>query len=192
MGEIKSAWELAMEKVERLGKLSPEELKRQNEEKYRSRGQALAEKYLSGAPLRELRSELDKSGSAEKEAIMASLAARLVETIELGNVERLAKVIEAMSDLKLKSQEGMAAIKGELEQLFAEYIEAEQKKRHEVETAARNVLHQLRISGSAIGSVNPAVVPEWKEEIDEIAQPYQERLDDIKARLCSGFPLSRE
>ena len=34
VGEIKSAWELAMEKVERLGKLSPGELKRQKEEKY--------------------------------------------------------------------------------------------------------------------------------------------------------------
>ncbi len=182
MGEIKSAWELAMEKVEKLGKLSLEELKRQNEEKYCSRGRALAEKYLSGVPLREIRSELDKSGSPEKEGVMASLAARLVETIELGNVERLTKIIEAISGLKLKSQ-GLATIKGELEQLFAEYIEAEQKKRHEIETAARNVLHQLRISGSAIGSVNPAVVLEWKSELDEIAQPYRDRLEDIKARL---------
>ena len=81
----------------------------------------------------------------------------------------------------------MAAIRGEIEQLFAEYREAEQKKRREVETAARGVLHQLRISGSAIGSVNPEVVPEWKSELDKIAQPYRERLDDMKARLA-GFP----
>ncbi len=70
-----------------------------------------------------------------------------------------------------------------MEGLFAEYREAEQKKRREVETAARGVLHQLRISGSAIGSVNPEVVPEWKNELDRIAQPYRERLDDIKAEL---------
>ena len=82
--------------------------------------------------------------------------------------------------------------------MFGEYPEAEQKKRRELETAARGVLHQLRISGSAIGGVNPEVVPEWKNELDKIAQPYRERLDDMKARLeqpersageisCRGF-----
>ncbi len=49
-----------------------------------------------------------------------------------------------------------------------------------------------RISDSAIGSVNPEVVPEWKNELDKIAQPYRERLDDLKAGMRSGFPLSRE
>ena len=38
MGEIKSAWEIAMEKAEKLGKLPPEELRRQKEEKYGENG----------------------------------------------------------------------------------------------------------------------------------------------------------
>ena len=32
MGEIKSAWQIAMERAEKLGRLSPEELKKQKEE----------------------------------------------------------------------------------------------------------------------------------------------------------------
>jgi hypothetical protein len=186
VGEIKSAWELAMEKVEKLGKLSPEELKRQNEEGYRLRGQALAEKYLSGVPLREVKSELDKASGPEKEAMMAAVATRLVEAIDLGNAERLTKVIEAISGLKLKENGETAAVRGEIEQLFSEHGEVEQKKRREVEVAARNVLHQMRISGSAIGSVNPEVVPEWKSELDKIAQPYRERLDSLKAKLVEA------
>jgi hypothetical protein len=92
-------------------------------------------------------------------------------------------VIEGISELKLKSREGLAGIRAEIEQLFGEYREAGQKKRREVETAARGVLHQLRISGSAIGSVNPEVVPEWKNELDKIALPHREKLDSLKARL---------
>jgi hypothetical protein len=192
VGEIKSAWELAMEKVEKLGKLSPDELRRQKEEKYGSIGQGLAEKYLTGLALRDVRIELDKYKGEERELVRAALASKLIDAIELGEAERLLKVVEAMSALKLKSEEGLAAVKGEIEGLFVESREAEQKKRREVDAAARGVLHQLRISGSAIGSVNPEVVPEWKNELDKIALPYREKLGDIKARLRSGFPLSRE
>jgi hypothetical protein len=192
VGEIKSAWELAMEKVEKLGKLSPEEVRRQKEEKCGSMGQGLAEKYLTGLALRDVKIELDKYKGEERELVRAALASKLIDAIELGDAERLSKVIEGISELNLKSREGLAGIRAEIEQLFAECREAEQKKRREVETAARGVLHQLRISGSAIGSVNPEVVPEWKNELDKIALPYRERLDSLKARLRSGFPLSRE
>jgi hypothetical protein len=192
VGEIKSAWELAMEKVEKLGKLSPEEVRRQKEEKYGSIGQGLAEKYLTGLALRDVRIEMDKYKGEEGELVRAALASKLIDAIELGDAERLSKVIEGISELNLKSREGLAGIRGEIEQLFEEYREAEQKKRREVDAAARGVLHQLRISGSAIGSVNPEVVPEWKNELDKIALPYREKLGDIKDRLRSGFPLSRE
>jgi hypothetical protein len=192
VGEIKSAWELAMEKVNKLGKLSPAELRQQKEDKCRSIGLGLAEKYLSGSALRDLKIELDKQKGEERETVKAALASRLIDAIELGDAEMLAKVVEAISGLKLKGEDGLPAARGEIEGLFAEYREAEQKKRREVETAARGVLHQLRISGSAIGSVNPEVVPEWKDELDKIARPYCERLHDIKARMRSGFPPSRE
>jgi hypothetical protein len=175
-----------MEKVDKLGKLSPEELRRQKEEKCGSIGKGLAERYLSGLALRDLKLELDKHKGEERELVSTALASDLIDAIELGDAERLAKVEEAISGLKLKAKEGLAAISGEIEQLFAEYREADQKKRREVETAARGVLHQLRISGSAIGNVNPEVVPEWKSELDKIAQPYCERLDDIKARLAAS------
>ena len=184
MGEIKSAWELAMEKVEKLGKLSPEELQRQKTERFGLIGQGLAEKYLTGLALRDVKIEIDKYKGEERELVRVTLASKLIDAIELGDAERLSKVIEGVSELDLKSREALAGIRADIEQLFGEYREAEQKKRREVETAARGMLHQLRISGRAIGSVNPEVVPEWKNELDKIAQPYRERLDSLKARLA--------
>jgi hypothetical protein len=184
MGEIKSAWELAMEKVDKLGKLSPEELRKQKEDRCRSIGQGLAERYLGGLTLRDLKLDLDKHKGAEAELVKAALVSKLTDAIELGEVERLSRVVEGISELNLKNRDVLAGVRAEMEQLFGEYREAEQKKRREVETGARAVLHQLRISGSAIGGVNPEVVPEWKSELDEIAQPYRERLGRLKAKLA--------
>jgi hypothetical protein len=184
VGEIKSAWELAMEKVDKLGKLSPEELRQQKEDRCRSMGQGLAEKYVSGSSVRDLKLELDKHKGEERELVRTALASELIGAIDLGDTERLSKVIEGISELDLKDKGRLIDIRAEIGQLFGEYREAEEKKRREVDSAARGALHQLRISGSAVGGVNPEVFPEWKSELDRIAQPYRERLDHIKAKLA--------
>lgn len=187
MGEIKSAWELAMEKVDKLGKLSPEEMRRQKEDRCREIGEGLAEKYLAGAPLRDLKLDLDKNKGEDRGLVEAAVAARLIASIDLGDAERVSRVFEGLSAVDTGSRETQPDIGAEIEALFGEYREADQKRRRELDTAARGVLHQLRISGSAIGSVNPEVVPEWKSELDKIARPFRVRLDDIKARLA-GIP----
>ncbi len=187
MGDIKSAWELAMEKVDKLGRLSPEELRQQKEDRCRAIGEGLAERYLAGLPLRDLKVDLDKNKGEDRDLVEAAVALWLVASIELGDIDRLEKVLEALAAVSAKPREGLPEIRAEIEALFAEYRQADQKRRREVETAARGVLHQLRISGSAIGSVNPEVVPEWKGELDLIARPYRERLSGIKARLA-GLP----
>jgi hypothetical protein len=187
VGEIKSAWELAMEKVDKLGKLSPEEMRRHKEDRCREIGEGLAEKYLAGAPLRDLKLDLDKNKGEDRGLVEAAVALRLIASIDLGDAERVSRVFEGLSAVDIGSRETQPDIRAEIEALFGEYREADQKRRREVDTAARGVLHQLRISGSAIGSVNPEVVPEWKSELDKIARPFRGRLDDIKARLA-GIP----
>lgn len=187
MGEIKSAWELAMEKVEKLGKLSPEELRQEKEDRCRAIGEGLAERYLAGMPLRDLKVDLDKNKGEDRDLVEASVGLWLVAAIELGDTQQLTKVLEALPAISVKAREGLPRIKAEIEALFEEHREADQKRRRELETAARGVLHQLRISGSAVSSVNPDVVPGWRSELDQIARPYRERLSGIKARLA-GLP----
>jgi hypothetical protein len=156
MGEIKSAWEIAMEKVEKLGKLPPEELRRQKEKKYALIGQALADKYLGGLDLWQ-------------------------QAIELRNYERLARIMEGISYLKEGGKVGEIA--EEIKQLLQEYKQAEQKEKEEMEKSGRGILHQLRISGNAIGAVNPKAIGEWQQELDRLAQPYRDRLEPLRQRL---------
>ena len=183
MGDIKSAWEIAMEKAEKLGKLSPEELKRQRRHELAPVGQALADRYLGGLGLWQLRVELDRYKGEERDLVTEALVSTLVQGIELGNNERLAKVIEGISGLKEDEKTEIGEIKGQVERLFREYQEVEQKERQETEDSVRGILHQLRISGSAIGAINPKVMPEWQQALDGFAEPYIIKLEELKERL---------
>lgn len=181
MGEIKSAWEIAMEKAEKLGKLSPEELKRQRAEKYALIGKVLADKYLGGLGLWQLEVELDKYSVVEREEVKKDLAGKLAQAIELGNDERLIKAMEGIS--YFERGEKIREIEEEIEQLFQEYQQAEQKEKERMDGEAKEILHQLRISGSAIGAINPKAINEWQQDIERLAQPYKERLEQLKQKL---------
>jgi hypothetical protein len=185
MGEIKSAWEIAMEKAEKLGKLSPEELKEQRRQELHPVGQALADRYLGGLGLWQLRVELDGYKGEERDLVAEALISGLIQAIELGNNERLDKALEGISSLKEDEGTEIKEIKGEVETLFQEFQEVEQKERRETEDSVRGILHQLRISGSAIGDINPKVVPEWQQALDRFAEPYRIRLEELKERLRS-------
>ncbi len=184
MGEIKSAWELAMERAEKLGKLSPEELKRQKEDRYGSIGQALADKCLGGLAPWQLDVELQKYQSDERELVRTALVSRLVQAIELGNHGRLQRVAEVISQLK-QDKRAVDEIKGDIEELFGEYEQAAQQHTAEADKSARAVLHQLRISGSAIEAINPKAIPEGRDNLNAAAGPYQERLEQLEQRLTS-------
>lgn len=181
MGEIKSAWEIAMEKAEKLEKLPPEELKRQKEEKYASIGQVLVDKYLGGLDLWQLEVELDKYSGQERDILKEMAASRLAQSIELGGHDKLGRIMEGISYLKQGSD--IREIGEEIEQLFQEYELVEQEEKEEMEKSVREILHRLRISGSAIGAVNPKVIGEWQQELDRLAQPYRERLESLRQRL---------
>jgi hypothetical protein len=182
VGEIKSAWEIALEKVEKLGSLSPEERRKQKEKEFGAIGQTLADKYLTGLGLWQLETELNKYSVEEKGLVQKALASKLIQMIELGNRERLQRVMEAILALK-QGDSAISSIKGEIEQLFQEYDEAAQKESQEIEKSAREVLHQLRISGSAIGAINPGVIPELRQGLNRLARPYEERLEGMKTKL---------
>jgi len=181
MGEIKSAWEIAMEKAEKLEKLPPEELRRQKEEKYASIGQVLVDKYLGGLDLWQLDVELDKYSGKEKDILRKMVTSKLVQSIDLESHEGLAKIMEGIS--YLKQVEDITKIGEKLDQLFQEYKQVEQRKNEEMGKSTMDILHRLRISGSAIGGMNPKAIGEWQQESDRLAQPYRERLEPLKQRL---------
>ena len=181
MGEIKSVWEIVRERVERLGKLSPEEIRRQREEKCNLLGEVLAEKYLSGLDLWQLEVELGKYSGEEADLVKKAVASRLVQAIEVGDYEKLEKVIIGIS--YLKPSEEVKKIGERIKSLFREYRQEEEREWEGIEKEGRELLHQLRISGEAIEEINPKARSEWEQRLERVVQPYKERLEELKRGL---------
>jgi len=82
MGELKSAWEIAQEKANRLGKLSAEEMEQQERQGYRQIGQGLAQKWLDSSQQLDMTAELNKHEEKEREIIKQALIEHLVEAVK--------------------------------------------------------------------------------------------------------------
>ena len=181
MGEIKSAREIAQEKASQLGKLSPEERKGQRQDKCRLIGKSLADKYLSQYDTRLLETELNKHGAQDKNLIIQAAVHQLIEGINLkhgSSLDKISQGILTLTNIK-KAIETLSKMK----ELFQEYEEAESRERQEIEKAGKEILHQLRVSGTAISQINIRAKEEWEKRLTQLAGPFEERLNDLKQEL---------
>lgn len=194
MDELKSAFERALEKAEKLGKLSPEEMMERKEEEYIPIGRALAQRYLNHGYSQVLKEEADKYSHQEKEIVIRAVVSTLVQAIELGNDELAERAMEGI--LALKGEGRLGHIKGEIESLFEEYKQVEKTKYEEegevIEQRERELLRQLGISGSAIAEINLEACEGWKEFAQELRSQYDRRLEELKLKLLQALGLPRE
>jgi hypothetical protein len=184
MGELKTAWEIAQEKANRLGKLSAEEKEQQERQRYRLIGQVLAQKWIDSSRQPNITAELNKHGEKEREIIKQAVIEHLVEAIEFTttrDINRVKRVIEAISSLEPEFQPKAE----EISQLVQEYEEAEQKIRQELESDYRETLHQLRISGTAVDAINIEADHKWQPARQRLVEDFTPRLNDLKQALIS-------
>jgi len=184
MSEMKSAWELAQERANRLGKLSAQEKEEQERQTYRQIGQALAQKLMDGSRELDIAAELSKHEEKGKDTIRQAMIEHLVEAIELTTakgVDNVKGVVGAISSLKPELQPRAE----EVGQLTQEYQLAEQKVRQELEGSTKETLHQLRISGTAVGAINLEDNPQWQLARQRLAESFAPRLNALKQALLS-------
>ncbi len=184
MGELKSAWEIAQERANRLGKLSAEEKEQQEIQGCRQIGQVLAQKWLDSSQQLDMTAELNKHEEKERAIIKQAVIEHLVEAIEFTTtqgINSVKRVIEAISSLGPELQPKAE----EIGQLVQEYEEAEQKIRQELESNYRETLHQLRISGTAVDIINIEANHQWQLARQELVESFTPRLNDLKQALIS-------
>jgi hypothetical protein len=90
-------------------------------------------------------------------------------------------VIELISSLRPELQPTTE----EISQLVQEYEGTEQKIRQELESNYRETLHQLRISGTAVDSINIEPDPQWQLARQGLVEDFTPRLNDLKQALIS-------
>jgi hypothetical protein len=177
--KVKSAFEIAMERVQKLGSLSDEEKRKLKEEELGAGGKALAERYLSGLSLRDLDIELGRHAEADRSAVRCYAVSRLLEAIDLGNTQDDDRILSAIEHLSGDS--GLVRV---VKDILSEYHEAMERAKREnwgrLEAAKRNELALRGISGSAVEPV-VETSPEWLQIRGRRYSSYQERLEDLKA-----------
>jgi len=182
MSELKSAWEVAQERANRLGKLSADEKEQRERESYRQAGQALARKWLDGSQRLDIVTELGRHDEKGRETIRQAIIEYLVEAVEFTaakSVDMAKGIVDAIGSLKPESQPRTE----EISQLVQEYELAEQKIRQELESHYRETLHQLRISGTAVGSINMEDNPQWETARQGLVDSFAPRLSALKQAL---------
>jgi hypothetical protein len=180
MERMKSAKEIALERVEKLGRISPEELKEERNRKCAELGRQLTLTYLTAHNPGEIEGELLKYSGEERNMVERSLWQDMVCKLELGNHDHLSFLLELASQMK---NEIIGKAGPEISDLFCSYQEAVERDKREIRNEGKNVLHGLRISGDAVGEINLRAKEEWKGKIEATALPYEQELGRIKEGL---------
>lgn len=179
MGELKSAWEIAQERAQRLGKLSDEEREQQERERCGQIGQALAQRWLDAVEKIDIPAELNKYQGKDRVLIRRAFIEHLVQAIGLGSDQRLEKakgVTKVVAELEPELQSKV----GEIAQLLEEYEKSRSKISQEIEDKRWEILHQLRISGSALDGVNVESDPQWQLAHQKLREEFEPRLQRLK------------
>jgi len=193
MGEIKSAREIAMEKIEKLGEPTEEE---RLEWKYVPEGEKLAAKYLKQEA--ELLPELNKYDKKALKYVIKGLNSVLIKNIILPENEaakRTSKLaidgIKAIKTDKLRVE----AVINQIRHLFNHYAENGEKQRKQAYNALKKdfqakleqALRQQMGSNAANFRIDVEMQPqfqeEWRRLKSQLDSQYLQLLDEYKQEL---------
>jgi len=181
MSEMKSSFERAMERAERLGKASDEEMKKW---KYLPEGEKLAAKYLKDEC--DLLGEMDKYDEATRPMVAKGAQEILINNIDLPRNEQAKKInrkaMEAIKELK-RDKASLENVYTKLRRVFTHYEqEGEQQRRQAYEAVKNDVGAKIRQAMQQQTGV-PANM-----KINVEAQPqFQQELRRVMAQLDSQY-----
>jgi hypothetical protein len=188
MEEMKSAFDRAMERADKMGKLSPEEMRQRQEEEYLPVGRAIAERYLNHGHEQLFKEEVDKHDGERRGIVVRAALTGLVEAVSLTGYERTEKALNGVLALIGDGRvDAVNSVIGGITGLLAEFSQELERKYGEeqerIEKSERELLHQLRISGSAVGSINMAASQAWGKVYREFSFTFEERLEQLRGEL---------
>jgi hypothetical protein len=182
--EIKSTLEIAMEKVAKMPKLSPEEVLERREREFGPRGRGIARRYLDGAlRLTDLEIEIGRFQDEERGVVTRALKSTLCDAIDLEEMDMSRNALEALKVLAKGT--GLEDRARELEGIHAEYLRQREQALAEFEEGQKDRLRELGISGSAVRS-NPEVSRDLQQRLGEIQQSFSSRIEDLKTGILQA------
>lgn len=184
--KIKSAWEIALEKAEKLGELSELEMKRRQEEEYVPIGQGLANKYLSGLPLRKLQAGLERHDGEAGRLVKKGALSALIQTIAPQDPDVGLRALEAIRQLLDDAAARHVAddIALRLQDQSENTAQDDAEHREWIRRKEERELRAQGIGGSAV-DINVEASAEWREFLRGIERQREEELTPLKERLMA-------
>jgi hypothetical protein len=192
MGEIKSAFEKAMEKVAKIGQASEEELMKW---KYTPEGQRLAVEYLKEEC--NLTAELGKYKEEEKRFVALGAEEVLLRNIGLPKNEFAKKnnkrAMEAIKALK-RDKASVENVYSKIRRIFSHYEqEGEQQRRQTYEMLKQDFQSKIQQAIQQQTGVptgvridvehQPQFQEEWRRILAQLDSQYQKLLEEYKQEI---------
>jgi len=179
MGEIKSRWDIVLEKTKTLEITSKdrEQIKRAE---LNAKIHAMHNRYMDSQGNREyLKNELEGLREEEREVVKRELLLQLMDSIDLAKDN--GKAIAGIETLK---GEKAARVLRKLRLLTSKYRSSREKTAREIVEVLRQTLAAMGISGSA---VEPSLEgkKEWIEAMEGLERDYGKRLGALKEELLN-------
>ncbi len=190
MGELKSAFDIAMEKAERLGKAPPEETKRRD---LLPQGEELAARYLKGEG--NLIAELSKYDEEARDYVARGAMEVLLRSIDLPRNDQAKRINRrAMEGLKSLKQDkgGVENAYTKLRHLFKHYEEEGAEQRSQAYHRLKNDFEQrLRQEAMRRGvrevDINvegqPQFQQQWRMMLTQLDSQYRALLEQYKREI---------
>lgn len=193
MGELKSAFEIAMERAKRLGEASQEEVRKGN---FVPQGERLAARYLRGEC--NLIAELSKYDEEARGYVTEGAKGILLRNIDLPRND-LAKeinrtVMEGIKALKA-DKGGVENVYSKIRRLFKHYEEEGEQQRSqayemlkgEFQRNLQQAAQQGGLSGRVEVERHPQFQEQWRRTLAQLDSQYQRLLEECKQEL-EGIP----
>ena len=194
MADIKSAYEIAMEKINNIESATAEE---KMQWKFIPKGETLAAKYMKDDI--NLPTELAKFTDAEKKYVMQGISAILARNIDLPKNDAVKKnnkkAMDGLSAIK-KDKKGLENVFSKIRYIFNHYAEqgeAQKKAAYEqVKEEFAMKLQQALAQQGAAAKINniyierqPQFQEEWRKMLIRLDSQYIQHLNEYKHDLLA-------
>ncbi len=187
MAEIKSALEIALEKAEKIGKASKEELKAQE---WKEKGQRLAARFLKQEQV-DLVRELSEVPPEGKAPLVRGLVEIFLRNIVLPRDEYVLKdarraleglnlVFSAFPEVKNLTREIEKLLSQYLQHREALYQQLKQQFEAQLSGMEEALSQQMGVQVKVEAEMHPQFQEEWRKIRDQLDPQYQKQLDYLK------------
>jgi hypothetical protein len=192
VAEIRSTLEMVLERAEKMGKASVQEL--QEQEAVRE-GMQLAASFLAGRQ-ETLMESLGQQGLDKQLCMLKGVVEALLRNITLPRTEEKNDSLRAMQGLLEVggNHSDLTAVFAEMKQILDRYVEHKKQVRQQLESAFQQQLQQAASQqGAGAAAIDPTLHPkfneEWQRLQGELNSQYGKALEQHKALV--GRALAR-